>query len=74
MVNSDKVRTIVHFICTTVDALHRAHDALMRKRFDEPDCAYITQQLDRANDDFLFAVREWERLAFDLRCGKGGAA
>lgn len=74
MVNTDKVRVVLHFISTTVDALHRAHDALLRKRFDEIDLEYITRQVDVATLVLTHAAVEWQAVVRDLLARRGGAA
>ncbi len=71
MVNSDKVRVLTHYVRLTADALQRALDAIERRRFDQPDCEYITDQLDRANEDFLMLVHEWSRVNDQAVAGKG---
>jgi hypothetical protein len=62
MVNTDKVRVVQTYLRTAADAIQRALDVMPALKGNESHAVYITDQLERANEDFLLAAREWTRL------------
>jgi hypothetical protein len=70
MVNPDKVRLVeVNLRCAS-DAIERALDGLFRLHVGMDSVPYITDQLERANEDFLIAVREWAAFIDATAAGK----
>ncbi len=63
MVNADKIRLVGTYLRTTVDAIQRALDVLPALVNCREHGVYITEQLERANEDFMLAVREWATLS-----------
>ncbi len=63
MVNADKIRLVEHYLRSAVDAIQRALDVTPALRQCREHGVYITEQLERANEDFTLACREWYRLS-----------